>query len=201
MVAKALAAPAYDFSKLLLPTVSVNPSKLIRISWYATGEPYFGKSGANRFDAPPRSRPRYGTSYFGFSLAVAIAETILHDAVPVHGEFEVSKDDLIARHVIRFTGTDLLLANMTGAHLRRLGGHSGFSGTEAYDITQSWSRAIYRHPAGVDGFVYMSRHLNTEKAVVLFDRAQAKIRTASAVALPSYRGFGQVASHLRLRGV
>lgn len=52
-------------------------SKLYRISRYSSGEPYFGRTGANRFDDPTRAKARrFGTCYLGLSLEVAIAETM-----------------------------------------------------------------------------------------------------------------------------
>ncbi len=68
---------------LSLTTVNVDPAGLIRVSNHNTGEPYFGKSGWNRFDDPHLVlSARYGTSYFGESLSVAVAETLLHDRTP-----------------------------------------------------------------------------------------------------------------------
>lgn len=52
--------------------------------------------------------------------------------------------------------------------LKRLSGHADLSGTASYAVTQQWSLAVYRNPLNFDGFVYMSRHLNTERAVILF---------------------------------
>ncbi len=43
----------------------------------------------------PRA-PEFRTCYFGMSLSVAIAETVLHDAVPVNGAFPVASTELEA---------------------------------------------------------------------------------------------------------
>lgn len=75
-----LAAPGEHFASATLVTREVVPAALVRISRFATGEPYFGKSGGNRFD-DPRKRRRYGTRYFGVDLHCAFAETVLHDEV------------------------------------------------------------------------------------------------------------------------
>lgn len=68
---------------LTLTIVSLDPAKLTRLSTHNTGEPYFGRTRSNRFDDPnPVESDRYGTSYFGQSLAVAIAELV--ERVPRH---------------------------------------------------------------------------------------------------------------------
>jgi hypothetical protein len=179
-----------------LPVIHLEPRTLIRISRHASGEPYFGRSGGNRFDDPQRV---YGTCYFGESLLVALAETLLHDAVAVRGAFRVHPDSIASRHVLHFDGTPLRLANLTGASLKRLGGHAGLSGTASYRLPQRWSQAVHAHPDRVDGFVYMSRHLNTERAIVLFDRAGEKLHLTAATPLIACPGFVSAARELGIR--
>ncbi len=57
-----------------LPMVSIEATRLIRLSRFGAGEPHFGRTGANRFDDPskPKSK-RFGTCYCGLSLQVAMA--------------------------------------------------------------------------------------------------------------------------------
>lgn len=175
-----LQLPSPDFSALTLPVADVDPSRLFRISRHNSGEPYFGKSGLNRFDDPRNALPdnkRYGTSYFGFTLECAFAETVLHDRVALRGAFALPESEL-DRWVVKFQGDLLQLANLTGTHLKRLGGEGALSTTMPYNLPQAWSLAVHSHPASVDGFVYMSRHQNDQQAVVLFDRAKAKLRAA-----------------------
>lgn len=179
-----------------LPILRIDPGTLIRISRHASGEPHFGRSGGNRFDDPLR---QYGTCYFGASLPVALAETLLHDAVALRGVFRVHPDSIASRYLLRFEGSALRLADLTGASLKRLGGHAGLSGTASYRLPQRWSQALHAHPDTVDGFVYMSRHLNTERAIVLFDRAGARIRLRDATPLPDYPGFAAAARELGIR--
>jgi hypothetical protein len=179
-----------------LPVILLDPARLIRISRYASSEPHFGRTGGNRFDDPKRL---YGTCYFGESLMVALAETLLHDAVAVRGIFRVHPDSIASRHVLHFEGEPLRLADLTGASLKRMGGHAGLSGSASYRLPQRWSQAVHAHPEQVDGFVYMSRHLNTERAIVLFDRAGGRIRMASSTPLPEYPGFAQAATLLGIR--
>jgi hypothetical protein len=180
--------------------VQVHPQTLFRISGRNTGEPYFGRWNANRFDDPnPDPEARFGTCYLGTSLAVAVAETLLHDRQPVAGWFVVELAVIRSRHVIRFDGSPLILADLTGAQLKRIGGHAGLSGTSSYRTTRNWSVAVHAHASNVDGFLYMSRHKNDEKAIVLFDRAAQKLWMAKATPLHQHPDFGQVATALCIR--
>ena len=195
MAANKIALPSKEASTGTLAAVKIKPSKLIRVSGRNTGEPYFGASGRNRFDAPGclanPPAPEFGASYFGFSLDVAIAETLLHDEVADNGQFKIAPDTFAAKHVITFKGKELKLADLTGAPLKLLGGHADLSGTDNYDVTQQWALAVHQNPGNFDGFIYMSRHLNTEKAVILFDRASAKIQMKEATALLSVPEFAK----------
>lgn len=159
-----------------LATVGVDPGDLFRISRHRTGEPYFGKSGGSRFDDPTKAAgKRYGTCYFGFSVACAFAETVLHDAVPVKGRFPLAISEIESRYVLEFTGQPLILADFTGEALMCSGATSEISTISPYDLPQLWSRAVHDHPDQVDGILYQSNRLNTESAVVLFDRAAPKL--------------------------
>jgi hypothetical protein len=197
---KGLTTPQPSFAEDPLPKVKVSAQSLIRVSTHNTGEPHFGTKGMNRFDDHnPVVAARYGTCYFGLKLETAIAETLLHDVSPKRGHFQIHPDLITSRYVVHYKGGSLTLANLTGADLKRLGAHSELTGTSFYKKPQKWSKAIYDHPDQVDGFVYMSRHLNTEKAVVLFDRAIAKIKMDKAVPLPTYPGFAKAARLLGIR--
>jgi len=78
-------------AKRPLRTVQLPSSSLFRISRHSSGEPHFGRSASNRFDDPRRDlAKRFGTCYLGESLEVAVAETILHDEMPVAGRFELA---------------------------------------------------------------------------------------------------------------
>ncbi len=67
-----------------------------------------------------------------------------------------------------------------------------------YDVPQRWSRALHRHPVGADGLAYMSRHVNTERAVVVFDRAKTKLAAPSYVPLAATKGALQALINLRV---
>lgn len=177
----------------------MRPSRLVRVATVPGREPYFGSTGRNRFDAPGcPGLPEYSTCYFGTSLAVAIAETVLHDEIPVDGEFHISTQTLNDKHVLHFRGRQLRLADMTGAQLKRLGGTAELAGTADYAVTQAWALAVYTNPGNFDGFIYMSRHFNTNQAVVLFNRAVKKITLKSSEKLTGANGFAQAAALFRI---
>ncbi|WP_353621949.1 hypothetical protein [Variovorax saccharolyticus] len=80
----------------------------------------------------------------------------------------------------------LRLADLTGANLKRLGGDNNLSAETPYTVTQQWGVAVHGHPAKVDGLIFVSKNLNDEKIVVVFDRAKAKF------GLPTYTPLGSV---------
>ncbi|SAL83420.1 RES domain protein [Caballeronia choica] len=174
------------FSKLELCIEPVLAQSLVRVSWFDSGEPHFGKTGGNRFDDPRRSLPeeaRYGTCYAGQSLECAFAETVLHneELKRESGQYELSAQS-INRFVLSFEADGpLRLANMTGAALKRLGGDGTLSTCSTHRVPQGWSKALFLHREMLDGFIYMSRHVNDSRAIVLFCRAQKKLRLVSAV--------------------
>ncbi|MBJ7313719.1 RES family NAD+ phosphorylase [Rugamonas sp. CCM 8940] len=203
MTAKPLGLPPAVLSTDKQPVTYLSPDKLYRISAYTSGEPHFGHSGSNRFDAPGClvGSPEFDTCYLGYTLAVAIAESILHDRDPLNGVFEIANTTLSSMYVHRFEGDSLRLLNLTGATLKRLDGHADLAGTCDYDIAQKWSLAVYNNPAKFDGFVYMSRHNNSGKAVLLFDRVRAKLQSGSHTILIQTKGYSSAATGFRIVGI
>ncbi|MBI3154367.1 MAG: RES family NAD+ phosphorylase [Burkholderiales bacterium] len=194
-----LPLPPRDLASQPLRTIEVAPAKLYRISRYGSGEPFFGRSASNRFDDPSRVKARrYGTCYLGLSLEVAIAETVLHDEMPVKGRFEVAAAEIETRYCARFKGNPLVLIDLTGAALKSMVGSSAISTIVPYDIPQRWSRALARHPVCADGLLYMSRHVNSERAVVVFDRASAKLGEPTYSRLPDTKGALRALLNLRV---
>lgn len=192
--------PPRDLGRLPLATRTVRADMLLRISRHGTGEPYFGTSGAYRFDDNRKQRAkRFGTCYCGFDLETAIAETILHDELPVRGAFRLSASDFSARFLVRFEHREVLtVADLTGVSLKRLGGTGALSTMLPYDLPQAWSSAIHAHPQNVDGILYMSRHLNDRAAVVIFSRAAGKFGPASHASLASAAGISAAKHSLGL---
>ena len=191
--------PPRDLASIPISTVQVLPARLYRISRFGSGEPFFGRSASNRFDDPHRTKSsRFGTCYLGLSLEVAIAETILHDELPVRGRFEIAAQEIEDRYAVRFRGEPLTLVDLTGIALKALIGTGAISTTMPYDVPQRWSRALHSHPVGADGIIYMSRHVNTERAVVVFDRARTKLAAPSYASLAGTKGALQALINLRV---
>lgn len=189
--------PADAAATARLTAVAIDPGLLVRVSGFTSNEPYFAASGANRFDAPGSpAAPEFATCYFGTNLTVALAETVLHDDLPDAGFFRLARSRFVGKHVLRFAGERLMLADLTGPHLKRLGGHAALSGTGDYSVAQLWSLAVHRNPGNYDGFIFMSRHVNDQRAVVLFDRARAKVALASQCELLFDEDFAAAANEL-----
>lgn len=116
--------------------------------------------------------------------------------MPVNGRFKLTLADLKSANVLEFEGDDLNLLFLAGPLLKRAGGTADLGGSGSYAVTHQWSAAVHANPAGYDGILYMSRHLNNGKAVVLFDRAAAKITLAHHQPLIKHPRFPDVASTL-----
>lgn len=194
-----LVLPDPQFSKSApLVTETIDAAILVRISRFAAKEPYFGKSGTNRFDDPrttlARSK-RFGTCYLGVDdphdvsgttgLICAFAETVLHDRRPHLVEGYHLTEAEVSRYVYRFEPTPLKVAVMHGVDLKNVGGDGQLSTetldrTNPYETVQAWSLAVYNHHENVDGLLYKSRH--TDKlALVIYDRAKRKLKPLSPV--------------------
>ncbi|USJ00822.1 RES family NAD+ phosphorylase [Xanthomonas prunicola] len=192
-----LKPPHANFSDLPLKVKELNVTSLKRIGRHPSGEPYFGKHAANRFDDPNK---RFGTCYCGQQLDTALAETVLHDELPENGQFRIRNEDIENRYLVTFAeGSDdgiLRLADLTGANLKRLGGDNTLSAENPYDVPQKWGAAVYAHSEKVDGFIYISKQLNDKKAVVIFDRAQKKFGDATYTPLSKAPGLSKAKNRL-----
>lgn len=197
-----LQPPPADLHAQDLDIEAVPAAALCRVSRHATGEPYFGRSGACRFDdAQADAAARFGTCYLGLNLTVAFAESVLHDVEPEGGKFALPPAEIDSRFALSFHGKDLRLANLTGTALLRIGANGELSGTPDYTLPQAWASAMVAHPARIDGFLYMSRRVNDSVAVVLFQRhgaAPAALRLDQAVPLAHHRGYLSTLKALRV---
>jgi hypothetical protein len=185
-----LKAPSKGFGAIQLPYADVDAAELLRISSFDSGEPFFGKSQKNRFDDRrklPKNK-RFGTCYTGFSLNCAFAETVLHNRTAIRGEFQRPVDELDDRWVVTFEPAPLRIAVLTGVELKTLGADGSISTISPYTLPGKWAAAVHEHRARVDGFAYMSKHCNDETAVVLFDRAKAKLTAKDYVPLAETPG-------------
>ena len=88
----------------------------------------------------------------------------------------------------------LILANLTGAALKRIGGLADLSGSTSYTETKRWAAMIHAQPDQVDGMIYMSRHVTDQKAIVLFDRAMRKLTKPNHMLLIAHPEFARIVS-------
>lgn len=175
---------AFDFSAAIarrqLGMVAIDINRLVRLSRYPATEPYWSRSATYRFDDPAQT---YGVNYAGLSLPVAFAETVLHQSsCPVAGEWLVAARDVSERHIVRFTRPQaprLLLADLTGANLKALGLNNDLCASDDYTEAMAVSAALHQQAPHLDGIYYVSRQLNNDFAVALFERSGAGVRGGS----------------------
>jgi hypothetical protein len=197
-----LLRPPSNFGELDLKVKELAVKKLKRIGRHDSGEPYFGKWASSRFDSPDK---KYGTLYCGQTLDAAMAETILHDEIPVDGAFPIRAEEFEKRFLVTYDGAtgqgDLRMADLTGASLKRLGGDNNLSAETPYTVTQEWGAAVHAHPENVDGLIFVSKNLNDQKIVVVFDRAKNKIGTPTYTPLAKAKGVSASKKRLGIKTI
>lgn len=154
-----------------LPQETIDPGTVFhRIHNLAYDPLWFGQwpPGAlrNRFDDPEGT---YGVCYLGRSAEAAFAESFLRRQ-PAR---VVSLSHLSICGMARVVSRRALTAvPLSGSALPRLGGTAEVSATRDYALSQAWSRALWLHPATIDGIIYRSRHDDDQRCLALFDRAR-----------------------------
>jgi hypothetical protein len=193
--AVSIPAPPPDLGSRKLEIRTLAPQQLFRVARDDPKIPLlnFRATKAHRFDAPDRS---FGTLYVADSLAVCFAETLLRGDVksqPLEsGRTFIPESEIATRVVVALDGAPLRLAIFKGAALKRLGGDARLSSMVPYDVPQQWSKALHDHPLGIDGFIYMSRHVNDREAVVLFERTRKRLTGSVQTRLLEHPDLGHV---------
>jgi len=162
--------PLRDAARYPLPLLSL-AGPWVRIFRFAPGRSplYFGQAGSSRFDDP---LGRFGVLYAAEQLAGAFIETFGR-AVSQH---LIAVADLQERHLASLRATrPLHLVDLQGRHLAALGATGELTSGRDYVRSQRWSRWFYRHPQQPDGLLYPCRHDPEQRAVALFDRAEADL--------------------------
>lgn len=123
---------------------------------------YFGRTGGNRFDDPAG---RFGVLYASADLEGGFSETFA-------GVTSVSVTSLTSNgwSIIELR-QGLRLCDLRDHGLARIGA-DGRLCTGARQDAQLWSRAIWAHPAAVDGICYPARSNLARTSIAVFDRAQ-----------------------------
>ncbi|AYG64191.1 RES family NAD+ phosphorylase [Rhizobium jaguaris] len=159
--------PPADLDRRQPEHVELQAGAVLHRFYTAKWEPiFFDTSTRGRFNAPDAS---YGVLYAAKKINGAFAETFLR----IPGRTLIDTDLLHRKAYVRLTLTrELRLIRLAGPGLARLGAtaevsHQGLS----YDVPQTWSQALARHPLGADGIAYHARHDDTELCYALFDRS------------------------------
>ncbi len=163
---------------------------------------YAGDSGhRGRFHPfnPGRRRRPVPVLYASESIAGALAESVFHD-VPPRGTKIVDASKFIHYLCVPMIAErDLVLADLTGAGLSRIGvARSELldGGPRTYPATARWAKAIHDQTE-VDGMVWVSRLHDLSRNVVLFgDRVHENVLgpapAETLLALGSGLGFDRV---------
>ena len=182
MASRSPPPPPDQLDRIDLPVVSIDPASLLRL--FPLGRPPIRFRVADegqrayRFDAPDGE---FGVMYCAFSLEVCFAETLLRTRAyqtPADQPTLIDESELRARGIARFdghAGEHLVLADLTGSGLVRLHVDGSISTAARYTVPRQWSLALWRHPRRVDGIRYVSRFMNSQLAVALFDRCEDRL--------------------------
>lgn len=123
---------------------------------------FFGTTGENRFDDP---LGEFGVLYAAEDVYGAFAETF--------GDFPAITESALRERGYSTIALErpLRLADLRANGLLRLGADMRLCAGEHKDA-RLWSRAIWSHPAGVDGLCYPTRHDPSRTALAFYDRAR-----------------------------
>ncbi|MDL2403042.1 RES family NAD+ phosphorylase [Rhizobium mayense] len=159
--------PPADLDRRQPELVELQAGAVLHRFYTAKWDPiFFDTSTSGRFNAPDAS---YGVLYAAKKIDGAFAETFLR----IPGRTLIDTALLHRKAYVRLTLTrELRLVRLAGPGLARLGAtaeisHQGLP----YDVPQTWSQALARHPLGANGIAYHARHDDTELCYALFDRS------------------------------
>jgi hypothetical protein len=179
--------PPAHLERIDLPLVTVEPGELLRL--FPLGKPpiHFRfarrRQKAYRFDAP---NGEFGVMYCAFSPEVCFAETLLRTRsyeTPADRPTLIDESELRAKGIARLAsraGQRLVLADLTGSGLVRLHVDGSISTAARYTVPRQWALALWKHPRRVDGIRYVSRFMNSQLAVALFDRCEDRLAVRHA---------------------
>lgn len=191
--------PPDHLERIDLPVVSIDPASLLRL--YPLGRPplHFRIAGkgrrAYRFDAPDGE---FGAMYCAFSLEACFAETLLRTRAyrtPADQPTLIDESELRARGIVWLdgrAGERLVLADLTGSGLVRLHVDGSISTAARYTVPRRWSLALWQHPRRVDGIRYVSRFMNSQLAVALFDRCEDRLAVRHTQPLSEHQDLPRI---------
>jgi hypothetical protein len=169
----------------LLEEVRVPADGLVRLSKFPATEPYWSR-GRYRFDGPAAGPNAFGTCYAANDLAVAFAESVIHQAAWFkNGHYEVLQADIDQRHIIQLSrprAPELTLADLTGENLKVLGLNNDISSGDDYALSMAWAKGIHDANPKWDGLLYISRQRHDAVAVAVFERSGVRKKTSRKLA-------------------
>lgn len=176
-----------SFEHLLVAT-RMQADRLVRLSKFPRTEPYWSR-GRYRFDGPAPGTPgSFGTCYGSADLSIAFCESVIHECAWFrNGQYQVPMADLTARHIVQLHRPSrpvLVLADLTGTALKKLGLNNDISAGDDYTLPMAWARAIHDADGKWDGIRYVSRQRNSGYAVALFERSAVSVASAVPLAGP-----------------
>ena len=134
---------------------------------------YFGKSGANRFDAPAGA---FGVLYLACDPHGAFIETFGHAT----GTRLVTETELRARRMALVSASRVLrLVDLRGAGLARMGADAALTSGTDYALAHRWVLAIHGHRRRPDGVMYRARHDPGRISAAIFDRIASEFTAQS----------------------
>ena len=157
--------------------VEVEASKLVRVTGHPRGEPYFGRTGRNRFDAPVPT-PAFGVTYCAPTLPTAFAESVLHIDKRFYTKrncWVVSRTAVIDTSWVvnlqRPHAPKLRLFPLCGDLLTTMNIGNIVSAGRDYRATREIAAVIHNDDTTADGILYVSNRHNLHLAVALFERS------------------------------
>lgn len=134
---------------------------------------FFGRTGANRFDAPAGE---FGVLYLGESEACAFIETFGAST----GVRAVSRGELARRRMAQVQlRRPVRVVELDGPALARLGADARLLSAD-HSVAQTWARALHDHPAQPCGMRYRARHDTHEFSVAIFERCSPEVATGAS---------------------
>ncbi|MYM92668.1 RES family NAD+ phosphorylase [Duganella vulcania] len=159
-----------------LRIVDIETTDLLRLTRFPATEPYWGKGKAYRFDDPAQV---FGVTYAAFTIDVAFSETILHQkGCFIDNQWMINESNVMERSVVTYTrpgNQSLKIAELTGKSLKAIGLNNDICSSDDYTTSMAISSALHAQLHDVDGILYVSRQMNTDLAVALFERSNVQV--------------------------
>ncbi len=167
--------PSLDLSSIELP-IKIIHDLLWRIHQSNFNAIFFGKTRANRFDAPDRS---FGVMYLGLDAYSCFTETFGQQT----GNNFVTLEELSKNSIAKIKmHRAVKLIDITGAGLARIRADNRLT-TGPHALAQRWAKAIYNHREKVDGLYYRTCHDPSWYSIALFDRLEKSIEVVNSMPL------------------